>query len=44
VGDEPIIVWLAKLIPLVSQDAVEQRFGWLNERPKMRWINSRIFS
>jgi hypothetical protein len=27
VGDEPIIVWLAKVIPLVSQDAVEQRFG-----------------
>jgi len=27
VGDEPIIVLLAKVIPFVSQDAVEQRFG-----------------
>jgi len=36
-GFEPIIVWLAKVIPFVSQDAVEQSLGWLNERTKMAW-------
>ncbi len=35
VGFVPTMDWLAKVIPLVLQTAVEDKFGWLNETAKI---------
>ncbi len=38
-GSDPTVVWLAKVIPCLSQLAFGQNIGWLNERAKIKKRN-----